>query len=375
MSAIAPATPDPRRWWTLVVLCFSLLVIGLDNTILNVALPTLQEDLDASASQLQWIVDSYMLVFAAALLTAGALGDRFGRRKALTFGLIVFGLGSGLSALAGSSDMLIATRALMGIGGAFIMPSTLSILTNVFPAHERGKAIGIWAAVSGLGIVIGPVTGGWLVEHGDWSLVFLVNLPFVLAALVAGRFLVPESRDPAAPRLDVGGFLLSSLGLGALVASIIEAPDRGWTSPLILTGFALAASLLAAFVAWELRSRVADARRAAVPQPPLLRGERGDRARVLRPLRDDLLPHAVPADGHGLHRVRERRPDHARRRRPDHRRPALGEAGRADRDQARRRPPACCSSPSGSRCSPAPRSTAATASSRRCSASSGSAWA
>ena len=248
------ATPDPRRWWTLVVLCFSLLVIALDNTILNVALPTLQRDLDASESQLQWIVDSYMLVFAAVLLMAGALGDRFGRKKALTFGLLVFGLGSGLSALASSPEMLIMTRALMGIGGAFIMPSTLSILTAVFPAHERGKAIGIWAAVSGLGIVIGPVTGGWLVEHGDWSLVFLVNLPFVIAALLSGRWLVPESRDPAAPRMDIRGFALSATALGALVWSIIEAPSHGWTSPTILAGFGVAASALAAFVAWELRA-------------------------------------------------------------------------------------------------------------------------
>ena len=135
---VRPAVPDPRRWWTLVVLCFSLLVIALDNTILNVALPTLQRDLGASASELQWIVDSYMLVFAAVLLTAGALGDRFGRKKALTFGLVVFGLGSGLSALADSSEMLIATRALMGVGGAFIMPSTLSILTAVVP-RERAR--------------------------------------------------------------------------------------------------------------------------------------------------------------------------------------------------------------------------------------------
>ena len=252
---MTPAVPDPRRWWTLVVLCFSLLVIALDNTILNVALPTLQRDLDASASELQWIVDSYMLVFAAVLLTAGALGDRFGRKKALTFGLLVFGLGSGLSALADSSEMLIATRALMGVGGAFIMPSTLSILTAVFPAHERGKAIGIWAAVSGLGIVIGPVTGGWLVEHGDWSLVFLVNLPFVAAALLSGRWLVPESLDPAKPRLDGTGFALSSLGLGALVWAIIEAPARGWTDGLILGAFAVAAAAIAAFIAWELRVR------------------------------------------------------------------------------------------------------------------------
>jgi len=249
------AVPDPRRWWTLVVLCFSLLVIALDNTILNVALPTLQRDLDASASELQWIVDSYMLVFAAVLLTAGALGDRFGRKKALAFGLLVFALGSGLSALADSSGMLIATRALMGVGGAFIMPSTLSILTAVFPAHERGKAIGIWAAVSGLGIVIGPVTGGWLVEHGDWSLVFLVNLPFVAAALLSGRWLVPESLDPAKPRLDGTGFALSSLGLGALVWAIIEAPARGWADGLILVAFAVAAAALGAFIAWELRVR------------------------------------------------------------------------------------------------------------------------
>src|SRR4051812_42598450 len=199
MTANAPDVLDPRRWWTLVVLCFSLLVISLDNTILNVALPTIQDDLDASSSQLQWIVDSYMLVFAGVLLAAGALGDRFGRKRALAFGLAVFGLGSGLSALASSAEMLIATRALMGIGGAFIMPSTLSILTATFPASERGRAIGIWAGVSGIGIAIGPVAGGWLIEHADWSWIFLVNLPFVVAALAAGRRLLPPARGPPPP--------------------------------------------------------------------------------------------------------------------------------------------------------------------------------
>jgi EmrB/QacA subfamily drug resistance transporter len=167
------------------------------------------------------------------------------------FGLAVFGLGSALSALAGSAGMLIASRALMGVGGAFIMPSTLSILTATFPAHERAKAIGAWAAVSGLGIAIGPVAGGWIVEHADWSWIFLVNLPFVAAALLAQRPLVPESRDPATPRLDVPGFALSTAGLTALVWGVIEAPSLGWTDGRILAAFAAAVVLVGAFVAWE----------------------------------------------------------------------------------------------------------------------------
>ena len=244
----------PQRWWTLVVLSASLLVIGLDNTILNVALPTLEHDLGASSSQLQWIVDAYMLVFAGLLLTAGALGDRFGRKRALSFGLAVFGLGSGLSALATSPAMLIATRALMGVGGAFIMPSTLSIITAVFPAEERAKAIGVWAGVSGLGIAIGPVAGGWLIEHASWNAVFLVNLPFVAAALLAGHWLVPESKDPTAPRLDIPGFAMSISGLTTLVWAIIEAPSKGWTNPTILAAFAAAVAILGAFMAWELRT-------------------------------------------------------------------------------------------------------------------------
>ncbi|MDQ3876813.1 MAG: DHA2 family efflux MFS transporter permease subunit, partial [Actinomycetota bacterium] len=244
-----------KRWWALGVLCFSLLVIGLDNTILNVALPTLVRDLHASASQLQWMVDAYVLVFAGLLLTAGALGDRYGRKLALYVGMGLFGAGSIASAWSGSANALIATRALMGIGGAAIMPSTLSILTNIFPPKERGRAIGIWAAVAGLGIVVGPVIGGYLLDHFWWGSVFLINVPIVAIAIISGFFLVPESRDPEARPLDPVGAVLSIGGLTALLYAIIEAPDKGWTSGQILTSFVIAGVFIAIFLAWELRTR------------------------------------------------------------------------------------------------------------------------
>jgi EmrB/QacA subfamily drug resistance transporter len=255
--AMSPAAEriHRRRWWTLIVLSLSLLVISLDNTILNVGLPTIQRDLHANASQLEWIVDAYLLVFAGLLLTAGSLGDRLGRRKALFTGLAVFGVGSFLSAIAGSADMLIASRALMGLGGAFVMPSTLSILTNVFPDGERGRAIGIWAAVAGLGIAIGPVAGGWLIQNASWHWIFLVNLPFTLSALAAGFFLVPESKDPNASPLDPVGAGLSIAGLTSLLWGLIEAPSRGWTDGLILGSFGVAAALLAVFVTWERHTK------------------------------------------------------------------------------------------------------------------------
>jgi EmrB/QacA subfamily drug resistance transporter len=243
-----------KRWWILGVLCLSLLVIGLDNTILNVALPTLVRKLHATNSQLQWMVDSYTLVFAGLLLTMGSLGDRFGRRYSLAAGLAVFGIGSVLSSFAGSANVLIGTRALMGVGGALIMPSTLSILTNVFPPNERGRAIGIWAGVSGLGIGIGPVVGGYLLEHFWWGSIFLVNVPVVLVALVAGRLLVPNTKDPDAPRLDPLGAGLSIVGLVSLVYGIIEAPAKGWGSGEVLAAFAVAAVILGSFVAWELHT-------------------------------------------------------------------------------------------------------------------------
>ena len=245
----------PRRWQALIVLALSLLVVSLDNTILNVALPTIREDLDASSSQLQWIVDSYMLVFAGLLLAVGALGDRFGRKKALFAGLVVFGLGSLCAALSGSSTELIASRALMGVGAAAIMPTTLSIITNIFPANERPKAIAIWAGVAGMGVAIGPVTGGFLIEYFSWSWAFLVNLPIVALALIAGKVLIPESRDPESPPLDMPGIGLSIAGLTAVVWALIEGPEKGWTSTPIVTAFAVGAAIIAVFVAWERRTQ------------------------------------------------------------------------------------------------------------------------
>jgi EmrB/QacA subfamily drug resistance transporter len=250
---VTPAAPYSRRWQALGVLAVSLLVISVGNTILNVALPTIQKELDASSSELQWIVDGYMLVYAGLLLAAGTLGDRFGRRKALITGLLTFAVGSVFAALSDGATELIASRALMGVGAAAIMPTTLSILTNVFPDDERPKAIAIWAAVAGLGVAIGPISGGWMIEHMSYTGIFLFNLPAVALCVIGALALVPESRDPESPRLDWMGVGLSIAGLGAVVWGLIEAPERGWTDPVILAAFAGGAAILAAFVAWERR--------------------------------------------------------------------------------------------------------------------------
>ena len=250
-----PTTVNRRRWWTLGVLNLSLLMIFMDNTILNVALPTLARDLHATGGQLQWMVDSYVLVFAGLLLPAGALGDRFGRRGVFNAGLVVFGLGSVAAMLADSATTLIATRSVMGAGAALIMPATLSILTNVFTdPKERSKAIGSWAMVGGLGVALGPVAGGWLLEHFEWSSVFLVNLPTVAVVLIATAVFVPTSRDPETPPLDIVGAVLSIVGLGSLVWAIIEGGEQGWTYRPTIIGFATAAAVLSAFGAWEISS-------------------------------------------------------------------------------------------------------------------------
>jgi EmrB/QacA subfamily drug resistance transporter len=244
-----------RRWWTLVVLSVSLLVIIIDDTIINVALPTLQRELGASASGLQWIVDAYVLAFAGLLLMSGALGDRFGRKRFLQLGLVVFGASSVSAAYAGSTGQLIVARTLMGVGGALIMPSTLSVLIDVFPRQERVKAIGIWTGVASLGIPLGPIVGGWLLEQFWWGSVFMLNLPIVAAALAAGWVLVPESRNPEPQRPDFGGFALSAASLTLLVYGIIEAPSKGWASATVIAALVVAVVTGAAFVAHERRVR------------------------------------------------------------------------------------------------------------------------
>ena len=242
-----------RRWLTLGVLSAALLLIALDVTVLNVAIPTLQRELNASASALQWIVNAYILVFAGLLLTAGSLGDRFGRRLALQAGLVIFGLASVAAGFADTSAQLIAARAAQGIGGALIMPSTLSVIVDVFPRDERPKAIGIWAGVAALGIPLGMIAGGWLIEEFSWGAIFLINAPIVVVAVVASQMLVPESRDPAARKIDVPGALISMAALTALIYTLIEAPVRGWLDPLTLGGFVGAFVGATAFVMYERR--------------------------------------------------------------------------------------------------------------------------
>jgi EmrB/QacA subfamily drug resistance transporter len=240
----------------LVSLLLATFLINVDTTIVNVALPTLVRELHASNSQLQWVVDAFNLFFAASVLAAGSLSDRFGRKGMLLAGLGVFGLASLAGGLMHSPDGLIAARAVMGVGAAMVFPATLSLLTNVFTERqERALAIGLWGAVTGVAIALGPIVGGWLLELSDWRSIFFAMTPVAAVAgvLVAGY--VPTSRDPRRPRIDLGGFALSTATVGLLVYIIIEAPSHGWESWRTLTGFALTGLLATAFARWELRTK------------------------------------------------------------------------------------------------------------------------
>jgi len=235
-------------------MCLSLLVVVIDNTILNTALPTLARVLHAGTSSLQWITDAYTLCFAALLIPAGALGDRYGRRISLVGGLAVFALGSTAAAFSPGTGPLIAARVLMGLGATFVMPATLSILNAVFPPRERPQAIAAWSAVAGVGIIVGPTLGGLLLTHFWWGSVFLINVPLVAVAIAGVLTLVPETAEPSGHRLDRIGTLLVALSLVAIVDAIIEAPTRGWTAPLTLAELAAGLAALAGFAWWELRA-------------------------------------------------------------------------------------------------------------------------
>jgi EmrB/QacA subfamily drug resistance transporter len=244
-----------RKPLILVSLLLAAFAINIDTTIVNVALPSLVRQLHASNSQLQWVVDAYNLLFAASVLAAGSLSDRFGRKGMLLAGLSVFGLASLVGGLTGTPDQLIAARAVMGVGAAMVFPATLSLVTNVFTERrERARAIGLWGAITGAAIALGPIVGGWLLETFDWRSIFFAMTPIAAigGALVARN--VPTSRDPHAPRTDPLGFALSTAMIGLLVYTIIEAPSYGWSSVRTLTGFALTALLTVGFVAWERRT-------------------------------------------------------------------------------------------------------------------------
>jgi len=239
----------------LAIICLGVFVISVDATIVNVALPTLSRELGADTAQLQWIVDAYTLVMSGLLLSAGSLSDRYGRRGWLSAGLALFAITSGIAAQVNSADALIAARAAMGVGAAVIFPTTLGLITNIFTDPvPRAKAIGLWAAMVGIGVAVGPISGGWLLEHFWWGAVFLVNIPIAVLAIIGGILFVPTSRDPATPRVDVPGVILSAAGVTTLVYTVIEAPTWGWTSTRAATGFTLAATVLAGFALWEKRS-------------------------------------------------------------------------------------------------------------------------
>jgi EmrB/QacA subfamily drug resistance transporter len=254
LEVTAMAVGHARRWIGLGALSLCMLALGFDMTILNVALTTLSEDLHASTSELQWIVDSYLLVFGALLLPAGLLGDRFGRKWLLLTGLGIFGAASLAGALAGGTGGLIAARAFMGVGAAIVLPLSMSMLPAVFPPEERTRAVAIWSAANALGLPLGPLLGGWLLDNFWWGSIFLINVPVVVVGGIAVALLLPETRDPAAPRVDLAGSLLSMAGLVALVYGVIEGPVRGWSDPVVLGSFAAAALVLTAFVRWERRA-------------------------------------------------------------------------------------------------------------------------
>lgn len=248
------ATKGRQHRWALAGLTVAVVAIGFDITILNVALPTIATDLSADTSALQWMVNAYVLLFAGLLLPFGALADRYGRRRGLLLGLAVFAAASIAAAWADTATQVIAARAGLGVGAALIMPTTLASLTALFTGADRARAVSVLVSGMGVGIPLGPIIGGYLLEHFWWGTIFLVNLPIVALAAISVAVFLPESRDPHPPRLDPAGAVLSTAGLIAFVYAVIEAPEQGWTAPTVIVTLLAAAALLAAFTWWELRN-------------------------------------------------------------------------------------------------------------------------
>jgi EmrB/QacA subfamily drug resistance transporter len=247
-------TDDNRRWWTLGAMCFALFMIMLDNTVVNVALPSIQKDLHSSISGLEWTVNAYTLSFAVLLVTGGRLGDIFGRVRMFLFGVVVFGASSAFISLSQTEAWLVSGRAVQGIGAAFMMPATLSIISNAFPPHERGKAIGTWAGVSALALAIGPVVGGFLTENVSWQSIFVLNVPVAALAVFVTIAAARESRDESSTHhVDLPGVAAVSVGLGTLVLALVEGNSWGWGSARILALLAVAAVALAGFAIAERR--------------------------------------------------------------------------------------------------------------------------
>src|ERR671930_1382219 len=248
-------TEDNRKWWTLGAMCFALFMIMLDNTVVNVALPSIQRSLHTTLGNLEWTVNAYTLTFGVLLVTGGRMGDIFGRRRMFLAGVILFAASSAAIGLAPSDGLLVAGRAVQGIGAAFMMPGTLSIISNAFPPEERGKAIGTWAGVSAIALALGPLVGGWLTEDVSWRAIFFLNLPVAAGAIAVTLFAAHESRDETVTRkVDVPGIATLTVGLTALVLALVEGNAWGWGSPGILALFDAAAAALVAFVAIEGRS-------------------------------------------------------------------------------------------------------------------------
>src|SRR4051812_43117883 len=243
-----------RKWWTLAAMCFALFMVMLDNTVVNVALPSIQKDLGASISALEWTVNAYTLSFAVLLVTGGRLGDIFGRRRMFLFGVVLFALSSAAIGLAPNDGLLVAGRALQGIGAAFMMPGTLSIISNEFPPAERGRAIGTWAGVSALALAIGPVVGGALTQYVSWRAIFYINVPVAIGAVAVTLFAAHESRDTTIDRrVDIPGIATLSIGLTALILALVESNSWGWGSTRIIALIATSVVFLVGFVLIEQR--------------------------------------------------------------------------------------------------------------------------